>query len=98
MFCDLHLYLLIRDLQIKMYDMKNKLIKNGLGCFLLMMLLSHISCTNKDNRSANEKIVRTVYAAYEKKDWNMLTSVFADGFNFTSPVDDHIGIKEYKVR
>ena len=46
----------------------------------------------------NEKVVRDVYAAYEKKDWNMLTSLFAKGFTFTSPVDDHIDLKAYKVR
>jgi ketosteroid isomerase-like protein len=46
----------------------------------------------------NEKVVREVYAAYEKKDWNMLTSLFAKGFTFTSPVDDHIDLKAYKVR
>jgi ketosteroid isomerase-like protein len=45
----------------------------------------------------NEKIVRTVYAAYEKKDWNMLTSVLAEGFTFSSPVNvPPIDIKEYK--
>jgi ketosteroid isomerase-like protein len=48
--------------------------------------------------TANEKVVRDVYAAYEKKDWNMLTSLFANGFTFTSPVDDHIDLKAYKVR
>ena len=46
----------------------------------------------------NEKVVRDVYAAYEKKDWNMLTSLFAKGFTFSSPVDDHIDLKTYKVR
>jgi len=46
----------------------------------------------------NEKVVRDVYAAYEKKDWNMLTSLFGEGFTFTSPVDDHIDLKAYKVR
>jgi hypothetical protein len=78
--------------------MKNKLIKNGSGCLLVItLLLFNINCTNQYTKSANEKIVRTVYTAYEKKDWNMLTSVFADGFNFTSPYNDHIGIKEYKA-
>ncbi|HEY4322658.1 MAG TPA: nuclear transport factor 2 family protein [Mucilaginibacter sp.] len=46
----------------------------------------------------NEKVVRSVYAAYEKKDWNMLTSLFAEGFTFTSPVDDRIDLKAYKVK
>ena len=63
-----------------------------------MLLLSNINCTNTDSKSSNEKIVRGVYTAYEKKDWNMLTSLFAEGFNFSSPVDDHIDLKAYKVR
>jgi ketosteroid isomerase-like protein len=47
----------------------------------------------------NEKIVRQVYAAYEKKDWHMLEAIFADGFTFTSPAgDDHINLKVYKER
>jgi SnoaL-like domain len=47
----------------------------------------------------NEKIVRAVYTAYEKKDWNMLKSVLAEGFTFTSPVDIHpIDIKVYKEK
>ena len=46
----------------------------------------------------NEKVVRGVYAAYEKKDWNMLTPLLADGFVFNSPNDDHIDLKTYKER
>ena len=47
----------------------------------------------------NEKIVITVYTAYEKKDWNMLNSVLAEGFTFSSPVDvPPIDIKEYKEK
>jgi hypothetical protein len=47
---------------------------------------------------SNEKIVRAVYTAYEKKDWNMLRSLFADGFTFSSQGNDHIDIKAYKER
>jgi hypothetical protein len=47
----------------------------------------------------NEKIVRTVYTAYVEKDWNMLTSVLAEGFTFSSPVNvPPIDIKEYKEK
>ena len=38
------------------------------------------------------------YTAYEKKDWNLLEQNLADGFTFTSPVDDHINLKAYKER
>jgi hypothetical protein len=46
-----------------------------------------------------EKIIRYYYAAYEKKDWNLMESILADGFTFTSPAgDDHINLKLYKER
>lgn len=38
------------------------------------------------------------YTAYEKKDWSLLEQILADGFTFTSPVDDHINLKAYKER
>jgi ketosteroid isomerase-like protein len=66
--------------------------------FAIMLLLLGSSCTNQGNKSANQKIIKDYYAAYEKKDWNMLTSLLADGFNFTSPMDDHIDLKTYKER
>ena len=79
--------------------MENQFKKTGVRClFAITLLLLTIHCTAQSSNQSNEKIVRTVYTAYEKKDWNMLTSVLADGFTFTSPVDDHINLKEYKVR
>lgn len=78
--------------------MKNKL-KNGAGYFFaITLLLLTSSFTNLINRPSNEKIIKDYYAAYEKKDWNMLTSLLADGFTFTSPNDDHIDLKTYKER
>ncbi|HTD40728.1 MAG TPA: nuclear transport factor 2 family protein [Mucilaginibacter sp.] len=79
--------------------MKNKLKKIGVGClFAITLLLLTIHCTAQSSKESNEKIVRAVYTAYEKKDWNMLKPLFADGFTFNSPNDDHIDLKEYKVR
>jgi hypothetical protein len=50
-------------------------------------------------QSPTEKIIRSYYAAYEKKDWHMLELLLADGFTFTSPNgDDHINLKLYKER
>jgi hypothetical protein len=44
-----------------------------------------------------EKAIRAYYTAYVKKDWNMLKSVLAEGFTFSSPVNvPPIDIKEYK--
>ena len=79
--------------------MKNQFKKKVNGClFAIALLLLTIHSTAQSSKQTNEKVVRSVYAAYEKKDWNMLRSQFAEGFTFTSPVDDHIDLKEYKVR
>ena len=79
--------------------MKNTLTKNALGClFAITLVLLTIHCTAQSSKESNEKTVRAVYTAYEKKDWNLLKSLFADGFNFNSPNDDHIDITEYKKR
>jgi hypothetical protein len=64
--------------------MKNQFKKNVIGClFAITLLLLTIQCTAQSSKESNEKIVRTVYTAYEQKDWNMLKSVLAEGF--TSP-------------
>jgi len=53
--------------------------------------------TGTQNRS-NEKVVRAFFIAFEKKNWNSLQQIFADGFTFSSPVDDHISVKKFKER
>ncbi|MGP8215850.1 MAG: nuclear transport factor 2 family protein [Bacteroidia bacterium] len=47
---------------------------------------------------SNKKLIKDYYAAYEKKDWNMLNSLLADGFVFNSPNDDSIDVNTYKER
>jgi hypothetical protein len=79
--------------------MKDQFKKNGIRClFAIALFLLTSNFTSLNKKPSNEEIVRGVYAAYQKKDWNMLTSLFAEGFTFTSPVDDHIDLKAYKVR
>jgi ketosteroid isomerase-like protein len=46
----------------------------------------------------NEKVIRTYYTAFEKKDWNSMQQILADGFTFSSPLDDHISTKVFKER
>src|ERR1700722_8147910 len=46
----------------------------------------------------NEKVVRAYYTAFVKKDWNSLQQILADGFTFSSPVDDHIGVMIFKEK
>lgn len=79
--------------------MKNQFKKRSVGYILaIAVILLASSFIYQAGKASNEKVVRSVYTAYEKQDWNMLKSLFADGFTFTSPVDDHIDIKAYKVR
>jgi hypothetical protein len=79
--------------------MKNKLKKNAVGClFAVILFLVNINATSVRIRPSNEKIIKDYYAAYEKKDWNMLESLLAEGFTFSSPNDDHIDLKTYKER
>jgi SnoaL-like domain len=53
---------------------------------------------SRSNEIANQEIVKGVYTAYEKKDWNMLKALFANDFTFNSPNDDHIDLRTYRVR
>jgi ketosteroid isomerase-like protein len=81
--------------------MVNKLTKNSIGGLLVLTLLLPTSgCNNTVSKPANpnEKLVRDYYAAYEKKDSVMLNSLFAEGFVFLSPNDDHIDLKTYYER
>jgi hypothetical protein len=75
-----------------------KLFRNVLFVCLIMSCVAGFAQTSPDQTAgSNEKAVRTVYTAYEKKDWNMLNSVLAEGFTFSSPVNvPPIDIKQYK--
>ncbi|MBS1505891.1 MAG: nuclear transport factor 2 family protein [Bacteroidetes bacterium] len=43
--------------------------------------------------------MRNYLEGYEKKDWNLVSSQFADGFTFTSPAgDDHISLVQYQEK
>ena len=46
----------------------------------------------------NLKAVKGWYDAWLNKDWNSLTQVLAEGFTFSSPLDDHINLKAVKER
>jgi hypothetical protein len=48
---------------------------------------------------SSEKIIKTYFSGYEKKDWNMVASQLAPDFTFTSPNgDDHLTLAQYKER
>jgi ketosteroid isomerase-like protein len=46
----------------------------------------------------NEKALRNYYAAFVKNDWSIMQPVLADGFSFSSPIDDHISLATFKTR
>src|ERR1700744_6737437 len=46
----------------------------------------------------NAKAIKAYYTAFEKKDWSLMQRILADGFTFTSPLDDHISLKVFKER
>ena len=61
---------------------------------------SHASFAQKSQEmTKNEKVIRDYYACHQKKDWNMMKNLLADGFTFTSPNDDdHIKIDKFKEK
>jgi ketosteroid isomerase-like protein len=54
--------------------------------------------TGELENTANGKIIKAWYTAWEKRDWNLMTQILADGFTFSSPLDDHIKINAVKER
>lgn len=46
----------------------------------------------------NGKVIQAYYTAFEKKDWDSMQGILADGFTFSSPLDDHINVKTFKER
>jgi len=76
--------------------------KTLLVCLLLSCMESFAQTAKpqaaEPKNGLNEKVVRAFFTAFEKKDWNSLQQIFADGFTFSSPVDDHISVKAFKGR
>lgn len=46
--------------------------------------------------TANEKAVKAYYAGFETHDWSRVASQLADGFTFTTQINDHISAKDFK--
>ena len=75
----------------------------------ILVLCAFLSCqagfaqTSPDQTAGllnapNGKLIRSYYAAFEKKDWNSMEQILADGFTFSSPIDDHISLSSFKER
>lgn len=65
---------------------------------LVWVVLSGQTGFAQTTPAQNEKIVRAYYAAFETKDWNSMASMLADGFTFSSPLDDHISVAVFKEK
>jgi ketosteroid isomerase-like protein len=65
---------------------------------ILIVGLTLCSQVSFAQQSSNEKMIRSYYAAYEKKDWSSMERLLADGFTFSSPVDEHISLQTYKEK
>jgi hypothetical protein len=65
------------------------------------ILLSLIFCSlfvYAKSQSA-EKIIKSYFNGYEKKDWNIVASQLSEDFTFTSPNgDDHLSLIRYKQK
>ena len=48
--------------------------------------------------TANEEVVRALFASYLEQDWPTADQLVADGFVFTSPQDDHIDKAAFRER
>jgi hypothetical protein len=69
--------------------------------FMKLLLLPVLFCGIATFAHAQDadKIIRTYFSGYEKKDWSIVSSQLADGFTFTSAApDDHIPLPLYKDR
>ena len=66
-----------------------------------LLLLSVLFCGLAAIARAQDadKIIKTYFSGFEKKDWSIIAAQLANGFTFTSANhDDHIPLEEYKKR
>jgi hypothetical protein len=64
---------------------------------LILILLTCAAASVYAQDSEKAKAVRAYYAGFENHDWNTVASQLADGFTFTTPINDHINLEEYKA-
>jgi len=64
---------------------------------LILFIFSNMFVHAKSQSA--DKIIRTYFSGYEKKDWNLVASQLAGDFTFTSPNDDdHLTLAKYKEK
>jgi hypothetical protein len=75
-----------------MIDLKQAII--SLNFYLLLLICVASKCVAQD--TDKEKAVKAYYSGFETHDWNKASSEFADGFTFTTPINDHISVKAFQ--
>ncbi len=94
---------------VVVYTDKQEMMKTTTLFVRIVVMWAALSCQSRFSQTTlspalkfqiapNEKIVKEYYTAFEKKDWNLMEQILADGFTFTSPLDDHISLKAFKER
>ncbi len=69
------------------------------GLIAIQLVIIFLACTAlKTNAqvSENERAVKAYYSGFETHNWNLVVSQLAKGFTFTTPINDHISVKEFK--
>lgn len=84
---------------MKMRDTLSKLLLVGLVLSCQTGFAQTITGqTSRLENTANGKAIKAWYTAWQQRDWNLMTQNLADGFTFSSPLDDHIKIDAVKER
>ena len=72
---------------------------------LITVLLAEVfSCQAQDLEANNadpmyERIIKSYFDGWVKKDWNLVKGQLAEGFTFTSAApDDHISVEKFKEK
>ena len=83
---------------MKARAMSRRTVLDGGSCALVAAACTpQMASAATGRRSKSEEVVRNYYAAWENKDWPRLDRLLADGFTFSSPLDDHISKNDYKA-
>lgn len=65
----------------------------------LLLLLVCLAIGGYVKAQDHEKIIKTYFSGWVKKDWTIVSSQLAEGFTFTSAApDDHISITKFKEK
>ena len=84
------------------YLLKQLYMKHFKLVILICIASSTVDCkaqTPAEQSLIHERIIKTYFSGWEKKDWSLVASQLADGFTFTSPApDDHISTEKFKAK